>query len=88
MADRNGWLARSVLAGMFGLLMATGGWTATELKNRIDAIDTVQKSRTDSLSRFESDISNLRADICRLEDKVDNLREDITHHPVHRMPCP
>lgn len=88
--ERNGSvrLAYWIMGVLMAVVLSLGGLAAKELHDRISAVELTQNSRADTLGRFDGDIRLLREQVCRLESKVDDLREDMTHKLVHRMPCP
>lgn len=81
-------LAYWIMGALLGVVMLMGGAAIASVESRIAAVENVQQQRADTLGRFEGELGKLRQQICSLEEKVDNLREDLTHRAVYRRPCP
>lgn len=80
MSERNGtamtWIMRILLALV---MLGTGGITAS-FQSRLAKVES-------EVSYQHYYICALLDSICRLEEKVDNLREDLTNKPVYRQDC-
>lgn len=81
-------IGRWVVGGLLALLGAVSGFVAHQFDGRMDALD-------DRVSAVESgdllhgvQMAEIRVQICRLEEKIDDLRERVSNRPVYRRPCP
>ena len=88
MSERNGTLGRWLLGIVTATLIATLGAIQAVQNSRITDVEQTQRQRGDRVITLESQVTSLREQLCRMEGKIDDLREDITGTRVYRRPCP
>lgn len=72
-----------ILGAMFTVVMVLLGGAATAFDNRLMKLE----QRDEKVILTEAQLRALHDQMCRLEVKIDDLKEDVTKRTVYRVPC-
>jgi uncharacterized protein YlxW (UPF0749 family) len=94
MIERNGSvrLAYWVMGALFSIIMLLVGGATAAFSGRLAKVEEQEQHDAAGLSSMESNLESkfraLQLQVCQLEDRVNDLREDVTHKRVYRRACP
>jgi uncharacterized protein YlxW (UPF0749 family) len=87
--ERNGnRLIYWIMGVMFAILMVLAGGATAAFNSRVDKLEMAKDSLAIEVVSLRQELQRAREDICRLQDSVNDLREEVTHRNIYRRPCP